>query len=57
MMGRKHFSVYFSNRLHHQNDHGRFEAPDGAREKFTGYELPADIPADRGIGRNIIRTI
>ena len=55
--GEKPFFLFISQiEPHHQNDHGCFEAPDGAREKFTGYEL-ADIPVDRGIGRNIIRTI
>ena len=49
MMGRNHFfCLFLKSSLHPQNDHGRFEAPDGAREKLTGYEPPADIPADKG---------
>ena len=47
--GEKPFFLFISQiEPHHQNDHGRFEAPDGAREKFTGFELPADIPVDKG---------
>ncbi len=33
---------------HHQNDHGRFEGPDGSKRKFSDYSLPLDIPRDRG---------
>ncbi len=28
---------------HHQNDHGRFEGPEGAREQFAHFEPPQDL--------------
>lgn len=28
---------------HHQNDHKRFEGPDGSKEKFKNYEIPRDL--------------
>ena len=28
---------------HQQNDHGRYEGPDGSKEKFRDYEVPKDL--------------
>lgn len=28
---------------HQQNDHGRFEGPDGSKERFKNYEVPEDL--------------
>lgn len=33
---------------HHQNDHGRFEGPDGSKERFADFVLPEDIPREKG---------
>ncbi len=33
---------------HHQNDHDRFEGPDGSRRRFSGYEVPPDLSGTRG---------
>lgn len=33
---------------HHQNDHGIFEGPDGSKERFAGFEPPADLTPGRG---------
>lgn len=33
---------------HHQNDHKRFEGPDGSKEKFKNYEAPGDLKGTQG---------
>ncbi len=33
---------------HHQNDRGRCEGPEGARERFREFELPGDLAALKG---------
>lgn len=33
---------------HHQNDHGRFEGPDGSKEKFAGFVPPPDLQEGQG---------
>ena len=33
---------------HHQNDHGRFEGPDGSKEKFAGFIPPPDLQEGQG---------
>lgn len=33
---------------HHQNDHGRFEGPDGSKERFKDYEVPGDLVGTGG---------
>lgn len=47
--GVKPFFMFISQiEPHHQNDHGRFEGPDGSREKFADFILPDDIPRKKG---------
>ena len=33
---------------HHQNDHNRYEGPEGSKERFGGYELPGDLVGAEG---------
>lgn len=33
---------------HHQNDHHRFEGPDGSKRRFAGYEVPGDLVGTQG---------
>lgn len=33
---------------HHQNDHDRYEGPDGSKEKFADYEVPGDLKGTQG---------
>lgn len=33
---------------HHQNDHNRFEGPDGSKEKFANYVTPPDLEGTDG---------
>lgn len=33
---------------HHQNDHHRFEGPDGSKERFANYEIPGDLEGTQG---------
>lgn len=33
---------------HHQNDHNRFEGPDGSKEKFKEFEVPGDLKGTKG---------
>lgn len=33
---------------HHQNDHGRFEGPDGSKERFGTFTPPADLKKGEG---------
>lgn len=33
---------------HHQNDHHRFEGPDGSKERFANYEVPGDLVGTQG---------
>lgn len=33
---------------HHQNDHHRFEGPDGSKERFANYEVPGDLEGTQG---------
>ncbi|WP_341473172.1 sulfatase-like hydrolase/transferase [Ruthenibacterium lactatiformans] len=33
---------------HHQNDHNRFEGPDGSKERFREYEVPGDLAGTEG---------
>ena len=33
---------------HHQNDHQRFEGPDGSKRRFAQYEAPGDLQGTRG---------
>ncbi len=33
---------------HHQNDHDRYEGPDGSKERFKDYEVPGDLVGTAG---------
>lgn len=33
---------------HHQNDHNRFEGPDGSKERFADFEIPGDLEGTAG---------
>ena len=33
---------------HHQNDHNRYEGPDGSKERFKDYEIPGDLVGTEG---------
>lgn len=33
---------------HHQNDRGRYEGPDGSKERFKDYEVPGDLEGMEG---------
>ncbi|MCX7049243.1 MAG: sulfatase-like hydrolase/transferase [Candidatus Sumerlaeota bacterium] len=33
---------------HHQNNHNRFEGPDGCKEKFKDYDIPTDLKDHKG---------
>lgn len=33
---------------HHQNDHNRYEGPDGSKGKFSNYEVPGDLRGTQG---------
>jgi uncharacterized sulfatase len=33
---------------HHQNDHNRYEGPDGSREKFKDFAVPGDLAGTQG---------
>jgi arylsulfatase A-like enzyme len=33
---------------HHQNDRNRYEGPDGSKERFKDYEVPADLEGTKG---------
>lgn len=33
---------------HHQNDHERFEGPDGSKERFARYQVPGDLEGTQG---------
>ena len=33
---------------HHQNDHNRFEGPDGSKRRFRDYEIPGDLAGTSG---------
>lgn len=33
---------------HHQNDHNRFEGPDGSKERFADYPVPGDLEGTGG---------
>lgn len=46
--GRPFFMFVSQLEPHHQNDHGRFEAPEGAREKFEDFAVPSDLTAFEG---------
>lgn len=47
--GEKPFFMFISQiEPHHQNDHGRFEGPDGSKERFGGFVPPADMPEGEG---------
>lgn len=37
---------------HHQNDHGRYEGPDGSRKRFADYEVPPDLAGTGGDWRD-----
>lgn len=42
--GEKPFFLFLSHlEPHHQNDHDRFEGPEGCRQKFAGFEAPKDL--------------
>lgn len=44
--GRKPFFMTVSHiEPHHQNDHNHYEGPIGSKEKYQGYEAPADLQA------------
>ena len=38
---------------HHQNDHRRYEGPDGSKERFRDFELPGDLKALGGDAREM----
>lgn len=33
---------------HHQNDHGKYEGPDGSKEKFKNFSVPKDLEGTEG---------
>ncbi len=33
---------------HHQNDHARYEGPEGSKERFKGYAVPGDLEGTKG---------
>ncbi|MGN0745693.1 MAG: sulfatase-like hydrolase/transferase [Aristaeellaceae bacterium] len=33
---------------HHQNDHNRYEGPDGSKRRFADYDVPADLQGTQG---------
>ena len=33
---------------HHQNDHNRYEGPDGSKKRFADYEVPGDLAGAEG---------
>lgn len=42
--GKKPFFLFISYiEPHHQNDHNRYEGPDGSKERFKDYEIPGDL--------------
>lgn len=42
--GEKPFFLFVSQiEPHHQNDHQRFEGPDGSKERFRDFEVPGDL--------------
>jgi len=42
--GRRPFFLFLSYiEPHHQNDHNRYEGPDGSKERFADYEVPGDL--------------
>ena len=42
--GKNPFFLFISQiEPHHQNDHNRFEGPDGSKERFKDYEVPGDL--------------
>lgn len=48
-MSEKPFFLFISQiEPHHQNDHGRFEGPDGSKEKFAGFIPPPDLQEGQG---------
>jgi len=47
--GEKPFFLFVSQlEPHHQNDRGRYEGPDGSKERFQNYEIPGDLAGTRG---------
>jgi uncharacterized sulfatase len=45
----KPFFIFVSNiEPHHQNDHDRFEGPEGSREEFAGFTPPPDLRPGEG---------
>ena len=42
---------------HHQNDHGRYEGPDGSKRKFAVLTFPLTLKANRATTRKTIRII
>lgn len=50
--GEKPFFMFVSQiEPHHQNDHGKFEGPDGSKEKFADFILPEDLREEVGDSR------
>ncbi len=47
--GRKPFFLFLSYiEPHHQNDHMRYEGPEGSKERFKGYAVPGDLEGTKG---------
>lgn len=47
--GEKPFFLFLSQiEPHHQNDHGRYEGPDGSKARFSDYETPGDLEGTQG---------
>jgi len=47
--GKKPFFLFLSYiEPHHQNDHNRYEGPDGSQELFSEYEVPGDLIDTKG---------
>ena len=47
--GEKPFFLFVSQlEPHHQNDHDRYEGPDGSKARFRDYEVPGDLAGTEG---------
>ncbi|MFX0101985.1 MAG: sulfatase-like hydrolase/transferase [Candidatus Hodarchaeota archaeon] len=47
--GKKPFFLFLSYiEPHHQNDHDRYEGPDGSKEMFKDYKVPGDLEGTEG---------
>lgn len=47
--GEKPFFLFLSQiEPHHQNDHGRYEGPDGSKTRFAHFRVPGDLEGTKG---------